>query len=287
MTSVADLMRTNLLLLPEQCTAMIAIEALHERDISGAPVVDGQGRAIGMFTVTGLNTRVLQQSRTVLSRPISEIMTPFVFSLRSEDSLSEAMRILVETRIHRVLVRDEEERPLGILTTMDVLKALHKQILQDDDGRIFAADETERLRVLTNDPVSAVMTHPVITIVPDDSLAHFETLTQRHSISATPVVDAARGDMVGLVSQVDVALRLRTTLHSLENSLALDVMTPFAFRLAPEKPLSQALALMVEQHIHRVIVVDDRMVPVGVITALDVFRLGLQRMGFPPGLRSR
>lgn len=285
MKSVADLMSKNLFLLPEQCTAMIAIEALHERSISGAPVIDSQGRAVGMFTISGLNTKILQQSRTVLVRPLSEIMTPFVFSLGPDDPLVAAMKILVETRIHRVLVRDEEQRPLGVLTTMDVLKALRNQI--EERNSLFGSEQSASLRALVEEPAAALMTHPVITVFPDETLVHFENLTQLHSISATPVVDAERGDMVGLVSQVDVALRLRTTLKSLEDSQALDVMTPFAFRIAPEKLLGQALTMMVEQHIHRVIVVDDLNVPVGVITALDVLRLALLRMGAPLGPRSR
>jgi len=282
MKSVADLMSTNLLLLPDQNTAQEAIEALHQRDVSGAPVVDDLGRAIGMFTITGLNTKVLEQSRSVLSRPLSEVMTPFLFSLRPEDPVVDAMKILVQTRIHRVLVRDEQDLPLGILTTMDVLKSLQKHI-----QGLFESEQFADMQEFVQSPVADVMTQPAITISPDDTLLHFETLTQRHSISAAPVVDAERGDMVGLVSQVDVALRLRTTLHSLDSSLALDVMTPFAFRVTPEKPLGKALSMMVDQHIHRVIVVDDRMVPVGVITALDIFRLALEQIGAPLSPRSR
>ncbi len=59
---------------------------------------------------------------------VSDIMTPVSFSVRPEASVVELAEFLVRGRIHRAVVLDDG-RLLGIVTTMDVLRALA-------DGRV-------------------------------------------------------------------------------------------------------------------------------------------------------
>jgi CBS domain-containing protein len=54
---------------------------------------------------------------------VSDIMTPVSFSIPPEASLKELAEFLVRGRIHRAVVM-EDGRLLGIVTTMDVLRAL-------------------------------------------------------------------------------------------------------------------------------------------------------------------
>ena len=51
-------------------------------------------------------------------------MTPLVFWVRPEDSPMHAVRLMVAERIHRVVVLGEGGRLAGIVTSMDILKAL-------------------------------------------------------------------------------------------------------------------------------------------------------------------
>jgi CBS domain-containing protein len=54
---------------------------------------------------------------------VSDIMTPAVFKVKPTDSVKEVGKFLIQGRIHRALVV-EEDRLLGIVTALDLLKAL-------------------------------------------------------------------------------------------------------------------------------------------------------------------
>ena len=49
-------------------------------------------------------------------------------------------------------------------------------------------------------------------------------------------------------------------------------MTPAVFSVTPQTPASKVVAEMLALHVHRLFVVDNTGVLVGVITALDVLR---------------
>ncbi len=51
-----------------------------------------------------------------------DVMTPHVVSISEHATVAEASRKLLESRIHRLLVVDDEGRPLGILSTTDVIR---------------------------------------------------------------------------------------------------------------------------------------------------------------------
>lgn len=53
-----------------------------------------------------------------------EVMTSNVISIAEEATLAEAVERLRENRIHRLLVVNEEDKPLGILSTTDIIREM-------------------------------------------------------------------------------------------------------------------------------------------------------------------
>ena len=51
-------------------------------------------------------------------------MTSFVVSIPGEMPVREAMRLMVTEGIHRLFVHGEDKRIAGIVTSMDILRAL-------------------------------------------------------------------------------------------------------------------------------------------------------------------
>src|SRR5262249_5508800 len=107
---------------------------------------------------------------------------------------------------------------------------------------------------------------------------------------AAPVIDAS-GRPVGVISQSDILIHDRERrgggLHDFYNMGALDfeplelegrdvrvrdLMTPVVFQVPPDAPFSRVLEEMVTLNVHRLFVVSDDGILVGVITALDVLR---------------
>jgi len=97
-------------------------------------------------------------------------------------------------------------------------------------------------------------------------------LMDRHHITGLPVVDHT-GSLVGVVSQTDL-VRARSTEHLWANWPGLAVrhlMTAPAVTAREDTPLDEAVTLMEERQIHRLVVVaEDGYTPIGMLSTSDV-----------------
>ena len=119
--------------------------------ISGVPIVDGQGRLIGIIT-----NRDLQFERN-LDQPISQAMTKDkLVTAPVGTDLDEAERILARHRIEKLPVVDGEGVLKGLITVKDIFKRReHPDANKDQHGRLRVAaalgagpDTTDRARAL-------------------------------------------------------------------------------------------------------------------------------------------
>lgn len=115
-----------------------------EKCISGAPVVDESGTILGVVSQTDLvRTRreasagVALYHRELDDTPrsaglhieeleettVERIMTPGAISLDEATPVEKVAKVMLESRIHRVLIT-RGDRLAGIVTTMDLLRAL-------------------------------------------------------------------------------------------------------------------------------------------------------------------
>jgi len=107
-----------------------------------------------------------------------------VVTVRPEQTIREALRLLARHNIGALVVVDDERLPVGIVSERDVVRAAAR------DEQVFAL------------AVSAIMTRDVIVGAPyDDLLAVGMTMTDRR-IRHLPVVH--QGRLVGIVSIGDV-----------------------------------------------------------------------------------
>ena len=90
--------------------------------ISGAPVVEGR-KVVGILTRADLVEWLptIPHSRKVR---VSDAMTRTVIGVHLNDTAMIAVHLMVKHRIHRVVVLDDSEKPVGIVTSLDVLDAL-------------------------------------------------------------------------------------------------------------------------------------------------------------------
>jgi CIC family chloride channel protein len=94
-----------------------AIRTLSELRATGAPVMQGE-RIVGIVSQSDL-LRVRGASTS-----IQEVMTETVYAVRPDDPLLLAVRLMVEQKIHRVLVVNDAGELYGILSAMDVMRVL-------------------------------------------------------------------------------------------------------------------------------------------------------------------
>lgn len=158
-TTAGNIMSRPLIVLNTEDSMEHAAGVFAHRQISGAPVMDGQGRPVGVLTKTDLvryerehllvnmpeNVRRAMQSRATPLEAIAELtgfvnktgddlvkrwMTPQIFSVDQTAPLRDVISEMFYRHIHRVFVRSHETQELaGVITTFDVLKFLARTLL--------------------------------------------------------------------------------------------------------------------------------------------------------------
>jgi len=123
---------------------------LAEHDISGVPVVDANGRAIGVVSRADLLKRALDgtgdRPPAFLFEVLGEfdvetgefadedlpraedLMTPEPACVNADLPVSDIARLMGERRIHRVIVTDRSGIPVGIVTSLDLLEIFPAEI---------------------------------------------------------------------------------------------------------------------------------------------------------------
>lgn len=116
----------------------VAVRLLSENNISGLPVVDEDGRVIGVISeadilcTVGIDRGNILKDvlRRLLGEPlvckrkgekIRDIMSAPPITIRPDSGIGEAARIMTDKRIKRLPVVDDENRLIGIISRADIV----------------------------------------------------------------------------------------------------------------------------------------------------------------------
>jgi CBS domain-containing protein len=165
--------------------------------------------------------------------------------------------------------------------------------------RDAAPERATRKLALHARTAADLMTENVVSIDQGAPLHHAVGTLVDRKISAAPVTDAA-GRPIGVLSITDVIIHDRNTVgyarpvpeYYLKSDLqgaigeaaegfqvevadrtpVRDLMTPVVFSVRPETPARQVIEQMLHLRVHRLFVIDDDGVLVGVVSMSDVMR---------------
>ena len=129
-----------------------------------------------------------------LLRPVSEIMTKELITLRTSDSIAEAAKIFNSKRVHHIPVTIDDKL-LGIISMSDYL-FFRRGFLDDRDD-----EKIEEVR-LNNYEVSYIMTKGIATLEPTDKINVALEIFKENLFHAIPVVD--EDVLVGIVTTHDI-----------------------------------------------------------------------------------
>ena len=144
--TAADLMSTDVVMIPQAMSLRSAAHRLAQAGISGAPVVDDDGCCVGVISAGDFVTwaekgeRAAKQWPTEAccvhsswqvmapeALPVEEVrcyMTSDPVTVSPVTTIMELARMMVDAGIHRVIVVDERERPIGIVSSTDIIAAV-------------------------------------------------------------------------------------------------------------------------------------------------------------------
>ena len=137
-----------------------ALEMMSEYHIGGIPVVDDKNRLVGIVTNRDL------RFQTNSTRLIDEVMTSEnLIVTHQQTDLEKAAQILMEHKIEKLPVVDEENHLIGLITYKDITKAKDKPMAcKDDKGRLrvaagvgVTADTFDRMAALVSAGVDAIV----------------------------------------------------------------------------------------------------------------------------------
>ena len=146
--------------LSETATVGDALSMMSENKIGGIPVVDDQGKLVGI--VTNRDLRFEKE----MTKPIDQVMTKeHIVTTDKPKDLKAAESILQEKKIEKLPVVDETGRLMGLITYKDILKLKQfPNACKDGMGRLRVAaavgvtfDTMDRVEALVKSGVDAVV----------------------------------------------------------------------------------------------------------------------------------
>jgi CBS domain-containing protein len=124
--------------------------------------------------------------------------------------------------------------------------------------------------------VADVMTIDPVVVAVDATLEEAAELIHLYAISGLPVVDAA-GALVGVISKTDllgVSTVVGRSVRSRPTGLRVgELMTAPALTVSMTATMDEAARLMIRDHVHRLVAVDEEGEPVGVLSSMDFVAL--------------
>jgi IMP dehydrogenase len=108
-----------------------ALELMSVNRISGIPVTERSGKLVGILT--NRDVRFAENP----NQPVRELMTSTVIKVYNNVDKDEARKLLHKNRIEKLIVVDDDERCIGLVTVKDIEKSqLHPHATKDSQDRL-------------------------------------------------------------------------------------------------------------------------------------------------------
>ncbi len=304
---VSEVMRREVATVRPDSPVTEAVELLLDKDFTALPVINGQGRVVGMVSDTDLLTRGgmtvtlslkratdldyvrgLHDSLDNPARKVSEVMTREVVTVSPDMILGRAAKVMVEKRLKRLPVVDGEGKLVGILGRLDILNTIAAVHMPEwhPEARPLGEQAT----------VGDVMTREVPTVRDSATVEEIFGLLVASSHKRVVVVDEARR-VVGIIADSDLISRVsreswpgimevlisrvplgkisaeaRRHIQKLRGRFAREFMTREVITVNEKMPVASALALSAEKRAKRMPVVDAEGRLVGIVGRTEMMR---------------
>ena len=252
---VKDLMHAGLITCKPHATLGQVAVLLNQHHVHALLVTDRDGRTLGLISdfdlMAGEWLSSDGESLAVMRKlTATDLMSQPVNSVEANTPLADAVNLLLEKGVSRLLVTDKG-KPIGFISLSDFVASIASEI------------KTKR------DTVGDVMSDAILVCrgkTPIVSAARAMTSSGWRSVL---VVDA-KGKILGVVSGYDL---LRFVKDGVDKKLIVrDVMHP-ALTIDINASLREAADMMINNHHHRLVVIDKNdpdAFPLGAISTFDI-----------------
>jgi len=104
-----------------------ALQMMAEKDIGALPVIDNDGKMIGMFSERDYARKLVLQGITSKETKVSEIMATELYTVNPSMSTLECMAVMTEKKVRHLPVLDHN-KIVGIVSIGDIVNhIIHEQ----------------------------------------------------------------------------------------------------------------------------------------------------------------
>jgi CBS domain-containing protein len=156
-----DLMNGEVTTIPRDLRMQAAARWLAQRNVSGAPVVDEEGRCVGVLSSSdfvsccaanlsrcmkhrdeanrgpctfpecvGSEWQMVQAAESTEGM-VRDHMTPDPATALPDTPIAQLARMMVDAHVHRLIIVDDQRRPIGIVSSTDIVAAVARAGLED------------------------------------------------------------------------------------------------------------------------------------------------------------
>ena len=254
--SVIDLMHNGLITCPPDTSLGQVATLLTQHHIHALIVAEDKDEPLGIISdfdlLAGEWLSVDKESLyTMRHLNARDLMTSPIESIDAETPIQDAAKRMIERQVHRMLVK-ENDRPVGVISISDFVASI---AAQEKAKRESVRDVMSDTFLVCRDKT------PLISAA--------RTMTQAGWRSVV-VVDS-KGKLLGVVTGSDLIRYAGQTVH--EKLTVTGLMNRDFITIDINASLQQAANLMIQNHHHRVIVVDkddSESFPLGVVSSIDI-----------------
>jgi len=124
--NASELMTTAVKSCGTNDSLQLAAQIMWETDCGVVPVVDGDGRVVGMITDRDICMAAYTHGQPLWQLPVSDAMAKQVHGVRENDELEAVETLMRRVRVRRVPVLDGDGRLKGILSMNDLARHAHR-----------------------------------------------------------------------------------------------------------------------------------------------------------------
>lgn len=167
--------------------------------ISSIIVVDVDGKLAGIVTKSDLVRNF--STSFIGTYKVKEFMNTKIITCRKSDSLPFALNALNKNKVSRLVVTDNDGKPVGVISYDTFLK--NSDYFKSGTGSETSLEFLPLKTSATELQVSDLIGEELVTVESTEDLANAAKLMAQYRISGIPVVDH-RGNLEGVISATDI-----------------------------------------------------------------------------------
>lgn len=306
---VKEVMSTSLKTVTPDIPVNQVVNFMLDNALKGIPVVDARQHPVGIITQGDLMAKAGMPVRLGLLNKLEpgrvqaflkgaavktaqDIMSRSLTTIKEEQTLREAVQIMLRQQLKRLPVTGAEGKLVGMIARIDVFRTITKQAPK------WQFLQKQNIVVNNNQPVSNVLQRDLLTVNPDTPVPEVIEKITGNDVQRIAVVDR-QGKFLGLISDSDLlpviavqpglwdviiskltfiekGRRLNELLQHVRATTAAEVMDINVMTIWEDASIDEAVQLMAEKGLKRLPVVDKDGVFKGLISRDSVLQTAIK-----------